>query len=155
MTMILNLLRWLSRLFLAGVFIYSGYIKAKAPLQFAAALTGYQLLPENLIWPVANYFPWIEIALGAALLIGWKIRYFSLGAVGLLLFFTVLLLVTYFRGINANFGCFSFDDPISLKTILRDSLLLIPAAFLAAESHIRARNKARSGPASADPAANA
>lgn len=153
MTMILKLLGWLTRLFLAGVFIYTGYIKLAAPLQFAAALTGYQLLPENLIWPVANYFPWIEIVLGAALLIGWKIRYFSLGAVGLLLFFTALLLVTYFRGINANCGCFSFDDPISLKTILRDSLLLIPAAFLAAESHIRSRRRTGFLPLSTDSAA--
>jgi len=141
------ILHWLTRLLLAGVFLYSGYIKLKEPLQFAVAVSGYQLLPEKLVWPVANYFPWIELLLGMALLIGWKIRYFSLFAVGLLLFFTTILLITYFRGINANCGCFSFDDPISLKTIFRDATLLIPAVFLAIESHFRARRKVSAAPA--------
>ena len=144
MNRILNVLHWLTRFILGGIFIYTGYIKVKAPLQFAVALTGYQLLPENLIWPIAKYFPWIEIALGVALLIGWRIRFFSLGAVGLLAFFTTLLTVTYWRGINANCGCFSFDDPISPKTILRDSLLLVPAIFLAVESYGRELRKERS-----------
>ena len=153
MTMIRNSLHWLARMLLAVVFIYTGYIKVKAPLQFAVAITGYQLVPENLIWPIANYFPWIEIALGLALIIGWKIRYFSLGAVGLLLFFTVLLLITYFRGFVANCGCFSFDDPISLKTIFRDALLLVPAVFLAVETHLRSRDKTRTSAPAADPAA--
>lgn len=154
MNMILKALHWLTRILLAVVFIYTGYIKLQEPLQFAAAVTGYQLVPEALIWPVATYFPWVEIILGIALLVGWKIRYFSLGAVGLLLFFTFLMLLTYFRGIEANCGCFSFDDPISLKTIFRDSLLLIPAAFLAAESHFRARPMARANPEAADMAVN-
>jgi uncharacterized membrane protein YphA (DoxX/SURF4 family) len=151
--MIRKSLHWVARILLAVIFIYTGYIKVRAPLQFAVAITGYQLVPENLIWPIANYFPWVEIALGVALLIGWKIRYFSLGAVALLLFFTVLLLITYFRGIDANCGCFSFDDPISLKTIFRDSLLLVPAVFLAVETHLRAQSKAHSSSAAVDPAA--
>lgn len=153
MNRILNLLHWFTRIVLGGIFIYTGYIKVKAPLQFAVALTGYQLLPENLIWPIAKYFPWAEIALGVALLIGWRIRFFSLAAVGLLAFFTALLTVTYLRGINANCGCFSFDDPISPKTILRDSLLLIPAVFLAVEAHVRARKGAHPPSASPNPAA--
>ncbi len=151
----LNCLHWLTRLLLAGVFLYSGYIKIQQPLQFAVAVSGYKLIPEKLVWPVANYFPWVEIILGVALLIGWKIRFFSLGAVGLISFFTTILLITYFRGIEANCGCFGFDDPISLKTIFRDTLLLLPAVFLAAESKIRALIKARSSPSAAEPAATA
>lgn len=150
--MILKSLHWLTRILLAVVFLYTGYIKIQAPLQFAAAVTGYQLVPERLIWPIATYFPWVEIILGIGLLIGWKIRYFSLGAVGILLFFTTILLITYFRGIQANCGCFSFDDPISLKTIFRDSLLLVPAVFLAVETNIRARRNALSKTAAANQA---
>ena len=139
--MILTIFHWLSRLFLAGVFFYSGYIKIREPLQFAVALTGYQLIPENLILPIATYFPWIEILLGIALLIGWKVRYFAAGATALLLFFSLLLVITYFRGIDANCGCFSFDDPITPLTILRDGLIVIPAVYLLLESRIRVRVK--------------
>jgi uncharacterized membrane protein YphA (DoxX/SURF4 family) len=152
MTMILNALHWLSRCVLAGVFIYSGYVKAQATLQFAVAITGYKLVPESLILPLATYLPWIEIALGVFLLIGWKIRYFSLATAGLLLFFIVILLITYYRGIEANCGCFGFGDRISLKTIARDGLFLIPAVFLVVERRIRARWMKGSAPASVDPA---
>jgi uncharacterized membrane protein YphA (DoxX/SURF4 family) len=132
-------MHWLCRLVLAGVFFYSGYIKVQNTLQFAVAITGYQLVPENLVYPMAEYLPWIEIALGAAILIGWKIRFFSTAAAALLLFFMVVLTITYLRGIEANCGCFSMDDPISPLTIIRDSIILIPALYLVFENRIRER----------------
>ena len=137
--MIFISLHWLCRMVLAGVFIYSGYIKVQNTLQFAVAITGYQLVPENLVYPMAQYLPWIEIALGVAILIGWKIRFFSSAAAGLLVFFMVILTITYLRGIEANCGCFSMDDPISPMTIVRDSLILIPALYLVFEKRIRQR----------------
>ncbi len=137
MPLILRILHWTSRCILSGVFVYSGYIKVESPLQFAVAITGYQLVPENLIFPLATYLPWVEIALGLAILIGWKIRYFAMAAAVLLLSFMVVLSITYLRGIEANCGCFSFDDPITPLTILRDSLILIPALYLIFEDIFR------------------
>lgn len=139
--MILTILHWLCRLFLTGIFIYSGYIKVQSYLQFTVTLGGYQLIPEQLIPFIATYFPWVEILLGVAILIGWKIRYFAAGATALLLFFSLLLAITYFRGIEANCGCFSFDDPISPLTILRDGIIVIPAIYLLLENRIRMRLK--------------
>jgi len=137
--MILKSLHWLCRLVVAGIFIYSGYVKVQAPLQFAVAISGYKMVPENLVYPMAQYLPWIEIALGLAVLIGWKIRYFSSAVAALLLFFMAVLTITYLRGIEASCGCFSMDDPISPFTILRDSIFLIPALYLAFENKIRRR----------------
>jgi len=139
--MVLTILHWLCRLFLTGVFIYSGYIKVKSYLQFTVTLNGYQLIPEQFIPFIATYIPWVEILLGVAILIGWKIRYFAAGATALLLFFSLLLAITYFRGIEANCGCFSFDDPITPLTILRDGLIVIPAIYLLLENRIRMRLK--------------
>lgn len=149
--MTIRILHWTSCIILAVIFIYSGYIKIESPLQFAAAITGYQLVPENLVFPIAKYFPWIEIALGVLLLTGWKSRYVAMAATGLLLFFTVILTITYFRGINANCGCFSFDDQITPKTIARDSILLIPALFLVFEEKLLRRSRAIKVPASSSP----
>jgi uncharacterized membrane protein YphA (DoxX/SURF4 family) len=137
--MILKSLHWFCRLVLAGVFIYSGYIKVQNPLQFAVAISAYKLVPENLVFPMAQYLPWIEIVLGLAILIGWKIRYFSSAAALLLLSFMVVLTVTYLRGIEASCGCFGMDDPISPLTILRDTIFLLPALYLAFENRIRRR----------------
>ena len=139
--MLFKALHWLCRIFLTGVFLYSGYIKVQQPLQFAVALSGYQLIPENLILPIATYFPWFEILLGLAILVGWKIRYFAAAATALLLAFSLLLTITYLRGIEANCGCFSFDDPISPFTILRDGIIIIPAIYLLLENRIKKQSK--------------
>jgi|WetSurMetagenome_2_1015567.scaffolds.fasta_scaffold82451_3 uncharacterized membrane protein YphA (DoxX/SURF4 family) len=136
------ILHWLCRIALAAVFIYSGYIKVQATLQFAVAITGYKLIPDRFIFPIATYFPWVEIALGVLILTGWKIRWSSLAASALMLFFIVLLSVTLARGIETNCGCFGFGDRITWKTIVRDGSLLIPALFLVVESRLRTQIKA-------------
>lgn len=139
--MIFKIIHWFCRLSLTAIFLYTGYIKIQEPLQFTVALTGYQLIPENLVLPIATYFPWAEILLGIAILAGWKLRWFAAAATALLLFFSLLLTITYLRGIEANCGCFSFDDPISPITILRDGIIVVPAIYLLLENRIRTRFK--------------
>ena len=131
-----QILNWGCRVILAVMFFYTGYVKIESPLQFAVTLLGYELFPETLIFFTAKWFPWMEIALGVFLLIGWKIRYVAAATTALLLFFTVILTITYFRGIDANCGCFDFDTKISPLTILRDSIILIPALYLLFERRL-------------------
>ncbi len=143
MTALLRILHWVSRLSLAGVFIYSGYIKYRSPLEFASAITGYKLVPDSLIFPLASYLPWVEMALGLLLLIGWKIRTVALGAAALLAGFTVILTVTYLRGIEADCGCFGFGQKITPLTIARDMLILIPALLLIFEARLKKFTEAK------------
>ncbi len=137
--MILRILHWICRLGLAGIFLYTGYIKLESPLQFAAILYGYKLFPTSLIMPLTRYFPWVEIALAVLLLVGWKMRYVALAACGLIAAFISILTITYFRGIEANCGCFSFDDRIRPLTIVRDGLIFLPALYLMVETVWRPR----------------
>jgi uncharacterized membrane protein YphA (DoxX/SURF4 family) len=134
--MAFRILHWLCRCLIAAVFVYSGYLKLRSELQFAAAIAGYQLVPAALILPLAEYLPWLEISLGILLLTGWKIRYVSLAAAALLLLFTTVLTITYARGIEADCGCFGFGEKISPLTIARDALFLLPAVFLSVEKRI-------------------
>jgi putative oxidoreductase len=153
--MILRILHWLSRCILAGIFFYTGYIKLDIhfnnghinidpSLQFDAVISGYKLFPEAFHPLIVNYFPWVEITLALFLVIGWKkiVHYIAGAATGLILFFIVILTITYARGIDANCGCFSLNDRISLKTIARDSIIIIPALYLLTEPLIRKRLKA-------------
>jgi putative oxidoreductase len=133
----IKVLHWVSRVILAGIFLYSGYVKIQSPLEFAASLMGYQLLPATWIYPVAQYFPWAEVALGLVLLSGVKIRYSATAAASLIGFFIVLLTVTYARGIEADCGCFGSGEKISPLTLVRDSLIMIPALFLVFESRFQ------------------
>jgi putative oxidoreductase len=137
MASILRFLHWFCRFALAGIFIYSGYIKVQSPLQFASAIAGYKIAPDNMIMPLANYLPWVEIALGILLLAGWKIRYVALGAAALLAGFTAILTVTYLRGIDADCGCFGFGQKISPFTIARDALMLLPALVLILDARLK------------------
>lgn len=141
MSVAFRILHWACRIVLAGIFIYSGYIKLQSPLQFASAIAGYKLVPDTLILSLATYLPWVEIALGVLLLTGWKIQYVSIGASALLLAFIGILTVTYLRGIDADCGCFGFGDKISPRTIARDVLILLPAVFLAVEPLLRRDRK--------------
>ena len=146
-TRIPQILHWGCRIILAAMFFYTGYIKIESPLQFAVVLLGYELFPEALIPFIAKWFPWAEIVLGVFLLmrpdfnIGWKIRYVAMATTALLLFFTAILTITYFRGIDANCGCFDFNSKISPLTILRDSIILIPALYLLFEYRLFPRRK--------------
>ncbi len=137
--MIIRILHWFCCIFLGVIFIYTGYWKLQQPLQFAADLTTYQLFPTSVILMAMNYFPWIEIALGVLLLAGWKSHYFAIGSGALLAFFIAIMAITYLRGIKANCGCFASGEPISPISLLRDSLILLPALFLVFEPRIRQR----------------
>jgi uncharacterized membrane protein YphA (DoxX/SURF4 family) len=143
MTVAYKIVHWLCRIILAGIFLYSGYTKLRAPLEFAASLSAYKLFPTKLIFPIADYFPWIEILLAIALLIGWKIRYVALATAGFLSFFLCILAITYFRGIEADCGCFGSGDRISPLTLARDGTFLLPALFLIFEPWLRMRGRAQ------------
>ncbi len=139
MNMTLRILHWLCRITLAVVFIWSGWVKFREPLQFAVAITGYRVVPDQYAFPIATYFPWVEIALGLIILIGFKIRWSSVAAAALMLFFIVLLSITLYRGIDTNCGCFGFGDKITWKTIVRDGSFLLPALFLVVQTRLRRR----------------
>lgn len=137
--MMRTILHWACRLFLAAIFIYSGYTKVDNPLQFAVAVEGYKLLPPGMVLWVVKTLPWFEIALGIALLAGIAIRYTAAVAGALLAFFIVVMAITYLRGIQASCGCFGLGEPISPLTLLRDAAFMLPALFLAAQRRLEAR----------------
>ena len=140
-TKIIFILHWSSRLFLAGMFIYAGYTKLENPLQFAVAVEGYKLLsPTLVIWTV-KILPWIEVVLGTAFLIGFKIRYTAAFSSGLLVFFIAVMGVTYLRGIEADCGCFSVGEKISPFTLVRDTSFILPALYLYFQNRIEKRKK--------------
>jgi len=122
---------WIARLGLGAMFIYAGYAKLQHPFLFEMAVDGYQLLPPWAVIVVARGLPWLEIALGLLLWTGWKLRYSAAFTSLLLGFFLVTMAITYARGIEAACGCFGTSEPISPRTLARDSLILAAAVVLA------------------------
>ena len=119
------------RLILGAVFIYAAYTKLRQSwLLFALSIDSYQLLPEWAVFALVRTLPWLELALGVLLIAGVALRFLSVVATAILgLFFTVML-VSYFRGAGIDCGCFGVGEALSVKTLLRDGVLLAAAISL-------------------------
>ena len=90
----------------AGIFIYSGAIKALDPVQFASDIDNYKIVP----WPVsvvlAFYLPWLEIFCGFALVVRLLYRGALSISTALILTFTFATVAAKVRGLDITCGCF-------------------------------------------------
>ena len=95
------------RVFVGAIFLLAGLTKIWAPGSFAAALLAYGVLPVNLVFWVSTIFPWLEVALGLALLAGIFNRFAAWSAIVLLLGFCALIAQALLRGLSLeDCGCF-------------------------------------------------
>jgi putative oxidoreductase len=124
------LLRLLEIIF-GGLFLYAGFIKLLHPEEFAAAVMAYRLLPMSLVGAAAVALPWLEVAAGSFLVVGLKKRS-CLMILGLLTgAFSLVLLITWARGLQIDCGCgLFFQRQVGLAPILEDSVILLWAAGL-------------------------
>lgn len=124
---------WLSFIFrtaLGVVFFYAGLVKSQDPGGFAQAIYNYRILPGWLINPVAVLLPWVEMVLGASLVLGIWVTGASLLASGFLGVFALALCLNLARGLDIECGCFSTGSSGPGNTLwyfLRDILLLAMA----------------------------
>jgi uncharacterized membrane protein YphA (DoxX/SURF4 family) len=128
------------RLLLGAVFVYAAYTKLRQSwLLFALSIDSYQLLAEWAVYAVARTLPAAELALGILLIAGVWLRYLSIVAAAILSLFFSVMVVSYFRGAGIDCGCFGVGEPLSVRTLLRDGVLLAAALALA----VLARPKAK------------
>ena len=135
------------RLFLAGVFLYSGVVKASSSAQFALALAPFTLIPETWIPPLSVFLPCAEIAGGALILVP---RTRTIGAflvLGLCLVFISALGWALANGIIVNCSCFGREErPSAAKmalALMRDVFLAIMAFIVLLEDSLHAFGRKR------------
>jgi uncharacterized membrane protein YphA (DoxX/SURF4 family) len=133
----------LPRWMLAVLFIITGLAKAQQPWAFVHALEHFAVLPAAMTQPFGMALPWIEILIGAYLLLGLFTRAAALAAGMLLIFFIVILVVRIARGATTGCSCTlnTSDNPIvntflggtsiGVVDVLRDGALLLLALALA------------------------
>ena len=107
------------RVILAGVFLYSGLIKASASAQFAIALAPFTLVPETWIRPLSILLPLSEIAAGLLILVS-PTKHIGAGLIFLLcVLFAMVLSWALANGIVVSCSCFGRDDqPSAMKMML-------------------------------------
>ena len=128
---------WLAlpvRLYLAWVFIYACIHKIAHPGTFALDIATYDILPLSLINSMAIGLPWIELAAGVLLVIGWRTRGAALAVAGMMVMFILAIVMALAAGLDMSCGCFASqamdDDPINGWTVVRDAVWLLMALYV-------------------------
>ena len=121
-----------ARLFLGCIFIGASLEKIVHPEAFARAVYNYRLLPDAAVNVVALWLAWLELVGGALLVLGVWLRGSIFVLAGLLVAFLGALGFNLARGLDVACGCFSSrsKDPVTVFTLLRDSLFLLVALYL-------------------------
>jgi len=125
-----------ARFGLAAVWLISGWIKFADPTQTVVAVRAYQLLPEDLVRPVAYTMPMFEIALGLFLVIGLAVRVAAVVSAATLLGLIGVIVSGWARGLSIDCGCFGgggvadVDGWDYAREIARDVGFLVLAVWL-------------------------
>jgi uncharacterized membrane protein YphA (DoxX/SURF4 family) len=113
------------RVYVGGVFVYASMYKINYPGEFAETIASYQLLPYWAINITALIMPWLELVSGVLLVLGVRTRSAAAVVGGMLILFSVVILITLLRGIPIGCGCFtSVEDPLGWDTLWRDLIWL-------------------------------
>ena len=119
-------------LFVGGVFIYAGAIKAHDPLRFAYDVDNYKILPWAVSVRLAFYLPWLEIVCGIALIFRFLYRGGLSILIALSLIFIGATVAAKARGLDITCGCFGhvsqhWSFPLHLAI---DLAIFVPLAAL-------------------------
>jgi uncharacterized membrane protein YphA (DoxX/SURF4 family) len=136
-----NIYRALSlmlRIALGAIFVYAAWSKLKDPWAlFAMAIDSYQVLPAWAVEWLARTLPWIELLIGALLIVGRWMRISTAVTSLLLLVFFSLMVRAYVKGIEIDCGCFGPGEALSWKTLLRDGGMLAASLLLTTVTFVK------------------
>lgn len=116
------------RVLIGGVFLFAGFSKVILPhAEVVAHIQQYQVVPTWLIPLAATVLPWVEVASGTALLVGWYTTWAAGVIAAQLVSFIGLMVVVLAAGIPIeDCGCFGNlglpETP--LQVLIRDLMML-------------------------------
>ena len=108
------MVRWLgllARLVLGGVWLWAGLAKLPHPQTSISAVRAYQLLPTGLAETVGHVLPWLEVVVGACLVLGLLLRFTGVVSGLLLVAFVIGMISVWSRGLEIDCGCFGSGGP--------------------------------------------
>lgn len=130
---VLDIVVLVLRLAIGLVFAVAGALKIGNFDVLASQIAGFQLLPQVVTAPLALLLPFVELLLGAYLIIGLFTRYVAAFASFQLFVFAAAIASAVVRGLSASCGCFGPSDQTvtSWPEVARDVALAVVAAFVA------------------------
>ncbi|GAB4261347.1 MAG: DoxX family protein [Vicingaceae bacterium] len=133
----MKLLTYISRLIVGPLFIFSGIIKANDPLGFSYKLEEY-FVEFGMDWEwllsmgvfLATFICVLEVILGVAIIIGYKIKQVSILSLLMMLFFTVLTGASAIYDLVRTCGCFGDAIPLTPEQSFVKDLILDVLVFI-------------------------
>ena len=95
--------RWIIltfRIILGIVFLYASFDKISDPGSFAGNIQNYQMLPYSVTNLFAILLPWVELYVGACLILGIFVDGATLLSIGMMVMFVVALTQAIGRGLD-------------------------------------------------------
>lgn len=108
----------------------SGLMKFRST-GFVRAVANYRLIPPRFVVPVATTIPWLETAVGVALLLGPWPRLSLTAAATLLTAFALAVAINLVRGEQIPCGCRGTDTPISWHLVASNLGLATASVYIA------------------------
>src|SRR5215467_130142 len=148
---------WIGRLVLGGIFVYAGISKLFFPnthlwpifvlkfsismniASFAQQVESYKMISAEASQTVAHVLPFVEIALGILLLIGWRLQIWASLVTLIMVGFLAVVTRAYLLHMDINCGCFATPEPLTLKTVVRDGAFVALALLMTIFAFIEAR----------------
>ena len=138
----MNIIREFARYAVGGLFIFSGLIKVNDPAGTAIKLEEYF---EVFAYDIAPFFEWfvpaalflsvflsvLEVVLGVALILGYRVKITAWVLLGIIVFFTFLTFYSAYFNKVTDCGC--FGDAIKLtpwQSFYKDIILLVLIALI-------------------------
>jgi len=107
---VLDIVVLVARVVVGGVFIVAGGSKIGHAAYFAAQIAAFGIVPQRIIGPMALLLPFLEVLLGAYLVIGLYARLAGWIATIQLLIFAAAIASAVARGLSLSCGCFGPND---------------------------------------------
>ena len=115
------------------ILIVAGISKVGHAAEFAAQIAAFRLLPEGVIAPMAVELPFLEILVGAFLVLGLFTRVSAWIAVAMFAAFDGAIASAVVRGMSVSCGCFGPNDKTvtTWAEVARDAVFVILAVAVA------------------------
>ena len=148
---------WIGRLVLGGIFVYAGISKLIFPnahlwpmfvlrfsisvnlSSFAQQVESYKIISPEASQVVAHTLPFVEIALGLLLLIGWRLRIWATAITAIMVGFLAAVTRAYLLHMDINCGCFGTPEKLTGMTVIRDGVFTALALLMTIFAFIEAR----------------
>ncbi|HEY4441440.1 MAG TPA: MauE/DoxX family redox-associated membrane protein [Candidatus Elarobacter sp.] len=129
-------MRWvvlILRIVIGAILIVAGALKAGHGDLFAAQIAGFRIMPQPLIAPLAIALPYLEILVGAYLVLGLFTRITAWVAFAMLATFDLAIASAVVRGLHVSCGCFGPSDTTTTTwtEVARDAVFVLLAAIVA------------------------